>query len=144
MIKGGVIFGAIIVKIVGTRSPKEPELTLSFATVEPVVLRVHGFGITLDDGFIRNTNHSGVIALDGRSGLRPTHINKVLTNLDHGFGTDEEARNFGFGSRGHEKLDNLGNNKDIAVSVRDRSVFRKHDVGTSMAVGFANIKIGAI
>ena len=144
MVKRGVIFGAVIGKIVRARSPKETEFTLSFAAVEPVVLRVHGFGITLDDGFIRNTNHSGVIALDGRSGLRPTHLNKVLTNLDHGFGTDEEARNFGFGSRGHDKLDYLVDSEDRAISGREKIVFREHDVGTSAAAVFDDIKVGSI
>ena len=56
MIKGGVIFGAIIGKIIGIRSPKEPELALSFTATEPVVLHVYGFGLTLDDGVISNTN----------------------------------------------------------------------------------------
>ena len=113
MIKWGAIFGAIIGNIVGTRSPKGPELALRFAAAEPVVLYVHGFGITLYDGFIRNTNCSGVITLDGRFGLRPTHLDKGLKNLDHGFGADEEASNFGFSSRGHEKLDYLGDSEDM-------------------------------
>ena len=144
MIKGGVIFGAIIGKIIGTRSLKEPELALSFTAAEPVVLYVHDFSLTLDDGVIRNTNCSGVITLDGIFGLRPTHINKGLTKLEHGFGAYEEARNIGFGSRGHDKLDYLGNSEERDISGRDRSVFREHDVGTSTAAGFAEIKVGSI
>ena len=124
MIKAGVVFGAIIRKIIGTRSPKEPELTLIFAAAEPLVLYFRGFGLTLNDGIIRNINFSGVIALDGRFWLRPTNLDKGLTKLDHGFGTDEEAGNLGFGSRGHDKLEYLGNSKERAVSGRDRSVFR--------------------
>ena len=112
--------------------------------MELVILHVHGFCLMLDDGFISNTKCIGFIALDGIFGMRPNHINKGLTNLGHGFGTDEEARNFGFGSRGHDKLDNLGNSKYRAVSGRYSSVFGEHDVGTSAAVDFAGIKIGGI
>ena len=144
MIKGGVIFGAIIGNIVSTRIPKEPELALSFAAGEPVVLHVHGFGLTLDDGVISNTNYSGVITLDGRFGMGPTHIDKVLTKLDHGFGAYEESRNFGFGSRGHEKLDYFGDSEDRAIYGRDRIVFRENDVGTGTAAVFDYIKVGSI
>ena len=48
MIKGGVIFCATIGKIVGTRSPKNPELTLIFTAAEQVVVHVHGFGFELE------------------------------------------------------------------------------------------------
>ena len=84
-----MIFGAIIGTIVGTRSPKKPELVLSFTAAESVVWHVHGFGLTLDDGLISNNKCSGVTTMNGRVGLRPTHLDKGLTNLDHGFGADE-------------------------------------------------------
>ena len=107
----------------GTRIPKKPELTLSFTAEEPVVLHVHSFGFVLDDGVIINPNCGGVITLDGIFGMRPTHLYTGLTNLDHGFGADEEARNFGFGRRGHKKLDYLGNSENIDIYGRDRGVF---------------------
>ena len=75
--KRGDYFCAIIGKIVGTKSPKEPELTLRFTAVESVVLHVHGFGFALDDGVIINPNCGGVITLDGIFGLRPTNSIKV-------------------------------------------------------------------
>ena len=50
------MFYAIIRNIVGTRSPKETEVALSFAAVEPVVFHVRGFGLTLDNGVVINTN----------------------------------------------------------------------------------------
>ena len=140
----GVIFVAKIGKIVCTSSPKEPELALIFVAAEPVVLHLHGFGLTLDDVIIRNINCSGVITLDGRFGMRPTHLDKGLKNLDHGSGADEEAVYFGFGSRGHDKLDYLGDSEDRAISGMDRSVFGVHGVGTSTAAGFSYIKVGSI
>ena len=123
MIKGGGDFCAIIGKIVGTRSPKERELTLSFTAAEPVVLHVHGFGFALDDGAVSNTNCGEVITLYGRLGLSSNHLNKGLTKLDHGFGADEEAIKFGFDSRGHNKLDYLGNSENRAISGKDMGVF---------------------
>ena len=98
--------------------------------MELVILHVHDFCLMLDAGFISNTKFVGVIELGGRFGLSTTHLDKGLTNFGHGFGTDEEARNFGFVSRGHEKLDDLGNSKyrDISGRDRDRSVFGEHDV----------------
>ena len=123
MIKGVVVSCATIGKIVGTRGPKDPELTLSFTVAEPVVPHVHGFGFALDDGVISNPNCGGVITLDGIFGLRPTNLDKGLTKLDHGFGADEEASNLGFGSRGHNKLDYLGDSENRAISGRYRGVF---------------------
>ena len=55
------------------------------------------FGFVLDDGVISKSICGGVITLDGIFGLRPTHINKGMKKMDHGFGVDEEASNFGFG-----------------------------------------------
>ena len=43
MIKGGMIFCDVVGKIVRSRNPKEQELTLSFASAEPVVLHLHIF-----------------------------------------------------------------------------------------------------
>ena len=69
MIKRGVVFGAIVVNIFGTRITKELELALIFAAAEPIILNVHCFGLTLDYGVVRNTNRRGVITLDGIFGL---------------------------------------------------------------------------
>ena len=86
-------------------------------------MHVHGFGVALDDGVISNPNCSGVITLDGRFGMRLTHLNKGLTNLEHGFGTDEEDSNFGFGIRGDKKLEYLGDSENRVISDRYRGVF---------------------
>ena len=123
MIKGGVIFCAIVGKIVGTRIPKELELTLSFTAAEPVLMHVYGFGFALYDGVVSNPKCSGVIKPDRRFGMMPTHLDKVLMKMDHGFGADEEAIKFGFDSRGHNKLDYLGNSENRAISGRYMGVF---------------------
>ena len=74
MVKRGVLFGAVIGKIVRARNPKETELTLSFAAAEPVVLHVHGFGLVLNDGVVSYTHGSRFIALGGGFRLRPNHF----------------------------------------------------------------------
>ena len=85
----GLVFCAVIGKIVRARSPKETELILSFAAAEPVVLHVHGFCLALNDGVVRFTHGSGVIALDGAFGLRPTHFDEGILKWNHGLGIDE-------------------------------------------------------
>ena len=80
----------------------------------------------------------------GRFGLRPTHIDKGLTKLDYGFDAYEEASNFGFGSRGHEKNYYLGDSEDRAISGRDRSFFGGRGVVTNLAAGFSDIKVVSI
>ena len=90
---------------------------------EPVVLHFHCFGFAMDDGVIWNPNCSGVITLDGIFEMRPTHLNKGLTKLDHVFGAHEEARIFGFVSRGYNKLEYLDDSEDRDISDRYRGVF---------------------
>ena len=89
MVKRGIIFGAIIGKIVRARSPKETESTLSFVASEPVVLHVNGFCLALNDGVVSYTHSSRVIALDGVFRLRPTHYDEGIPKCNHGLGTDE-------------------------------------------------------
>ena len=87
IVNRGVIFGAVIGKIVRSRIPKETGLALSFAAAEAVVLHVHGFGIVLNDGGVSYTHVSRFIALGGRFRLRPTYFDEGIPKRDHGFGT---------------------------------------------------------
>ena len=89
MVKRGVIFGAVVGKIVRARIPKEAELILSFAAEEPVVLHVHGFCLALNGCVVRYTHGSGVIALDGGFRLRPTHFDEGIPKWNHSLSTDE-------------------------------------------------------
>ena len=58
MVMGGMVFCAVISNIFRARSPKEAGLTLSLAAADPVVLRVHGFCLALNDGVVRYTHGS--------------------------------------------------------------------------------------
>ena len=117
---------------------------MSFTAAKTVVLHVDGFGFAMDDGVIRNPKCGGVFTLDDRFGVSPTYLDKGQTKLDHGFGADEEARNFGFGRRGHNKLDYLGDSENMVIYGRDRDVFYELYVGTSGAAGFSDIEVGSI
>ena len=74
MVQGRMILGAVVDKICAARSPVEAELALGFTAVEPTESHVHGFNVFGDDGLVDDTGGSGVVGLDGRLGLRPTHF----------------------------------------------------------------------
>ena len=67
-----------------------------------------------------------------------------MKNMDNGFGADEEASNLGFGSRGYNKLDYLGESENRAIYDRDRGVFWEQDLGTIAAAGISYIEVGSI
>ena len=67
-----------------------------------------------------------------------------VPNWNHGFGTDEQAGYFGFGSRGHDKLDDLGNIQYWAVAGGDGSIFIKNDVRARVASRLADIEVCSI
>ena len=89
MVKGGVVFCAVVGKIVRARIPKKAEFTLSFPEAEPVVLNIHGFCLALNYGVVRYTHGSGVISLDGGFRLRPTHFDEGILKWNHILDTDE-------------------------------------------------------
>ena len=89
-----------------------------------MVFHVHGFCLAFNYCVVRYTHGSGVIALDGGFRLRPTHFDKGIPKWNNGLGTDEQAGYFGFGGRGRNKLNDLGDSKDWAVAGGDRSVFK--------------------
>ena len=89
MVNRGMIFGAVISKVVRARTPKETELTLSFAAAEPVVLHAHGFCFALNDGVVSYTHGSRVITMDGGFRLWSTHFDEGISKRNHGLGTDE-------------------------------------------------------
>ncbi len=61
-----------------------------------------------DNGEVGDANGSGVVHLDGRAWLWPTHFNEGLTKGDHFLGSGIESTKFGFGGRKNDKFHYLG------------------------------------
>ena len=54
-------------------------------------MNVHIFEIFFHHGLVGDASGSGVVALNGRGGLRPAHFHESVSEGYHGFGADEEA-----------------------------------------------------
>ncbi len=63
-----VVFGVVIGEIIGTFVPIETELSLEFATSEPMYSHADHFDAACDDGVINKSNCGGVVCLYGRFG----------------------------------------------------------------------------
>ena len=98
VVKRRMILGAVIRKICVAKSPVEAELALGFVAVESSESHVHELNVLGDNGFVDDTGGGGVVGLDRRLGLRPTHFDEGLAHGDHSFGADEGPCEFGFGS----------------------------------------------
>ena len=66
-------------------------MVLGVAALEPPEAHVHGFDHLFHHGFVGDANGGGVVALDGRGGLRRAHFKESVSKGYHGFGADEEA-----------------------------------------------------
>ncbi len=71
-------------------------------------MEIHGLGFLWDNGDVGDANGSGVVHVDGRAWLRPTHLNEGLTEGDHLIGGSVESAEFGVGGRRHDKFHYLG------------------------------------
>ncbi len=57
-----------------------------------------------DNGEVGDANGSGVVHLDGRVWLRPTHFDEGLTEGDHFLGGRVVSAEFSFSGRRHDKF----------------------------------------
>ena len=64
---------------------------LGVAASEPLEAHVHGFENLVHYGLIGDASGGGVIALNGKGGLRPAHFHESVSEEYHGFGADDEA-----------------------------------------------------
>jgi hypothetical protein len=103
-----VVFGMVVCPIVTALIPVVAELLLRFSAAEPPQAEVHGFGFLRDNGEVGDANGSGVIHLDWRAWLGPTHFDEGLMEGGHFLGGGVESTEFSFGGRRHDKLHYLG------------------------------------
>ena len=78
MVDVRVSLGGVVGKIDGAGSQVEAKLPLGFPAVEPPKVHVHGFNFFSDDGFVGNTQGSGVVSLDCRLWLWQSRFDEGL------------------------------------------------------------------
>ncbi len=54
--------------------------------------------------------------------------------------SDKERRQFGFSSRGHDKLDDLGDGQDRPVESWDWIIFREEDIAPAQLHNFDSLR----
>ena len=91
MVQGGMMLGTVVSQVLVSWSPVVAEVFLGVAASEPPEAHVNGLENFVHHGFVGDACGSGVVALNGRGGPRPTHFNEIIPEGYHGLGSDEEA-----------------------------------------------------
>ena len=91
MVQGGVMLGTVVSQVLVSWCPVVAEVVLGVEVAEPPDAYVHGFEHLVHHGFVGDACGSGVVALNGREGLRPAHFDESVPEGYHGLGVDEEA-----------------------------------------------------
>ena len=95
---------------------------MGLAEAYPVEMHVHKFYASRDNVFVDNANISGVISLDGRGRLRPSHFDECLAQRNHFLICNEKRAKLIFSCQGHDKFDDCGNGENWSIKYR-RGVF---------------------
>ena len=74
MVHGGVMLGTVISQVLVAWCPVVAEVFLGVAAAEPPETHVHEFEHLVHHGLVGHACGSGVVALNGRRGLWPAHI----------------------------------------------------------------------
>ena len=69
-----MVFGEVIRQVQEAFVPKDSELVLKNAILNPIKFHVVGFGAALFDGLVGDSRGSGVVNLDWRGRLRVAHF----------------------------------------------------------------------
>ena len=85
------MLGTVISQVLVAWCPVVAEVFLGVAASEPPETHVHGFENLVHRGLVGHACGSGVVALNGRRGLRPDYLNESVHEGYHGLGADEEA-----------------------------------------------------
>jgi hypothetical protein len=89
-----VVFGVIIGPVFGTSIPVISKLVLRCAATKPPKAHIHHLSPAGHNRFVGNTNGSGVISLDGRFWLWPSHGNEGLPVGNHFSCSNEKGCKF--------------------------------------------------
>ena len=85
------MLGTTVSQVLVAWCPVVEEVLLGVAASEPPEAHVHGFEHLVHHGLVGDTCGSEVVALNGRGGLWPAHLDKSVPEGYHGLGADEEA-----------------------------------------------------
>ena len=91
MVQGGMMLGTLVSQVLVSWCPVVAEVFLGVAASEPPEAHVHGLEHFVHHGLVGDACGSGVVALNGRGGLRPAHFDESVPEGYHGLGADEEA-----------------------------------------------------
>ena len=85
------MIGTVISQVLVALCPVVAEVFLGVAASKPPEAHVHGFEHLVHHGLVGDACGSGVVALNGRGGLRPAHLDESVPEEYHGLGADEKA-----------------------------------------------------
>lgn len=110
-----VMFCEVVGAILGRWFPLEMEICVCLLILQPIVPHVDGFGASLLDGLVSETNRGSIVQCYRCGGLRIPHFFK--RNADgNGLPTvDKGSSNFGVSCRGGHMFQNVGGIEDSAV-----------------------------
>ncbi len=89
-----VVFGVIISPVFGASVPVISKLVLRCAAAKPPEAHIHHLGPAWYNRFVGNTHGRGVISLDRRFWLWPSHGDEGLPVGNHFACSDEKSRKF--------------------------------------------------
>jgi len=89
-----MMFDMIIGPVFGTSIPVVTKLVLRCTESKPPESHIHHLGPAGHNRFVGNPNRGGVISLDRRFWLWPSHSNEGLSMGNHFASRDEEGREF--------------------------------------------------
>ena len=112
---GGVGFGEVVRKVGVSSFPKDDELALLDAILNPVESHDDGFGAALLEIHVGNTSSGSVFSVKGGGWLFLYHFFKGSTEDGAILGIEEDPSNFGFGFQVHDVLDDGGDGVDGSV-----------------------------
>ena len=85
------MLGTVVSQFLVAWCPVVAEVLLGVTALETPYTHVHGVEHLFHHGLVGDAYGSEVVALNGRGGLRPAHINESVPEGYHGLGADEEA-----------------------------------------------------
>ena len=80
----------VVSQVLVSWCPVVAEVLLGLAASEPPEAHVHGLEHFVHHGLVGDACGIGVVALNGRGGLRPAHFDEIVPEGYHGLGADEE------------------------------------------------------